>query len=128
MYEKAYFSTFYSKCYVSIIVHFSDGRFGKLTDGGLGFTGLNPKTFIFDSLTLVCGSSGGTISWLYSQNNTKIGFGESTTYDNAELGLSWLVIKISKQGYYGCKAYNFFKEIGVFDPSLTTGEFSNSYF
>ena len=90
---------------------------------------LIPNTFVFDSLTLACG--GDDIYWLYSQNNTKpiIASVESATFNNTELRLSWLDINITKQGYYGCVIFNkFYEEIGVFDPSLTTGEFSNSYF
>ena len=84
-------------------------------------------TFVFDSLTLACG--GDVIYWGYSQYNTlAITSFESATFDNIELGLSWLDINITKQGYYGAILNVLYKEIGVFDPSLTTGEFSNSYF
>ena len=108
---------------VSITVHSPEDRFGKLTDGGLGFEELTPNTFLFDSLTLACGSDGSNnIHWIYSQYNTIQGLGVSATYNNAQLGLSWLSINITKQGYYGCSIVGQnHKEVGVFDPSLTTG-------
>ena len=104
---------------------FPADTFGRLTDGGLKFKELSPNNFLFDSLTLVCGSDGSPIYRTYRQYNTDKRDTELATFEDTQLGLSWLTINKSKQGYYGCVIDEMYsKEIGVFDLSLTTGKFS----
>ena len=81
--------------------------------------------FLFDSITLVCGGDGSPIYRTYRQYNTEKRDTELATYEDTQLGLNWLTINISKQGYYGCEfGDQYHKEIGVFNRSLTTGKFS----
>ena len=89
----------------------------------MDFQELSPNKIFFDSITLVCGGDG--INWLYSQYNPDfVGVHEPATYEDTQHGLSWLAISVSKQGFYGCNVFGqYYREIGVFDPSLTTGEF-----
>ena len=106
-----------------VIIHFPDGRFGMLTDGGLSYQELSPDRIFYESLTLVCG--GDDILWAYVEYNPDFdGDIQPPTYMNTQLGLSWLAINVTKQGFYGCGVHAlYFKEIGVFDSSVTTGEF-----
>ena len=102
-------------------IHFSVGRFGRLTNGNYEFEELTGSTFFFESQTLVCGSDGSPVVWRYSQNSDRSNpeiLQESYNY----VDFSWLEVDNTKQGYYQCELSNVtYYTVGVYDAVLTTG-------
>ena len=103
-------------------MHFSVGRFGRLTNGNYEIEELTGDTFFYESQTLMCGSDGSPVVWRYSQNsdlsNPEI-LQESYNY----VDFSWLEVDNTRQGYYQCQIGNGIRYIiGLYDQTITTGQ------
>ena len=99
----------------------SVGRFGRITNGALGFEVLTGNTFFYEPQTLVCGSDGSSVVWRYSQNSD-LSDGSILTETSNYIDFSWLDIDNTKQGYYRCTLSNSGSyTVGVYDTALTTG-------
>ncbi|KAI6658953.1 Macrophage mannose receptor 1-like [Oopsacas minuta] len=97
-------------------------RFGELTNERFDFQLLNSNTFLFTSLTLACGGvESNVIVWNFSEDSDlSNSVSMIATYSSTETGLSWLVVNITRQGYYQCQTSTSSYIIGLYDPSLTT--------
>ncbi|KAI6658177.1 Macrophage mannose receptor 1 [Oopsacas minuta] len=98
------------------------GGFGQLTNGGLDFETIRENTFLFTSRTLAYGGEGNIpITWIFSENSDlSSSQPETATYENMQVGWSWLAVDITKQGYYQCQVNLVTYTIGLYDNSLTT--------
>ena len=94
-----------------------------MTNGGLAFNLLDANTFLYRSLTLVCGGQeNDVITWKFSENSDLTSHEDLTaTYSNTGIGSSWLNVENTKQGYYQCQISSSFYTVGVYDTSVTTG-------
>ena len=111
------------------------GRFGQLINDGKDFQELSGDTFYFNpSLTLVCGGEENStaIQWVYRPYLSSLASSTLTpTYASTLIGLSWITVSNSLQGYYSCVISNYLSyTIGLYDMSITTGEsvFLSFYF
>ena len=106
---------------VKIVIHLSVGRFGRITNGALGFEVLTGNTIFYEPQTLVCGSDGSPVVWRYSQNSD-LSDGSILTETSNYVDFSWLDVAITMQGYYRCTLSNSNTyTVGVYDTALTTG-------
>ena len=102
----------------------SVGRFGRITNGALGFEVLTGNTFFYETQTLVCGSDGSPVVWRYSQNSD-LSDGRILTETSNYVDFSWLDVDNTMQGYYQCTQSNSVTyTVGVYDTALTTGWYS----
>ena len=64
------------------------------------------------------------IAWKYSKNSDLSSHEDlNATYSSTETGLSWLDVDNTKQGYYQCQISSSSYTVGVYDTSVTTGNF-----
>ena len=99
----------------------SAGRFGRITNGALGFEKLTGNTFLYGPQTLVCGSDGSPVVWRYSQNSD-LSDGNMLTETSNYVDFSWLDVDNTMQGYYQSTLSNSNSyTVGVYDRTLTTG-------
>ena len=104
------------------VIHFSVGRFGRITNGAYEFEELTGNTFFYDSQTLVCGSDDSPVVWEYSQT-ADLSVPTTTLQETSKLvDFSLLYVNNTMQGYYRCKISNSISyTIGVYDTTSTTG-------
>ena len=99
----------------------SVGRFGRITNGALGFETLTGNTFFYEPQTLVCGSDGNPVVWSYSRYSD-LSNGSILTETSNYADFSWLDVDNTMQGYYRCTQSNHVSyTVGVYDTSVTTG-------
>ena len=103
------------------VIHFSVGRFGRITNGAYEFEELTVNTFLFGPQTLVCGSDGSPVVWEYSQNSD-LSVASIQPETSNLVDFSLLEVVNTMQGYYLCVISNSISfTVGVYDTTSTTG-------
>ena len=106
---------------MEITIHFSVGRFGRITNGAYAFEELTGNTFFYDSQTLVCGSDGSPVVWRYSQNSD-LSVASTQPETSNLVDFSLLEVDNTMQGYYWCTiSSSIHYTVGVYDTTSTTG-------
>ena len=104
------------------IIHFSVGRFGRITNGAYEFEELTGNAFFFGPQTLLCGSDGSPVVWEYSQNSDLSVPTTTLTETSKLVDFSLLDVLNTMQGYYRCTISNSISHtVGVYDTTSTTG-------
>ena len=101
--------------------------FGELIDQGLNFRPLTGNIFLYNSTILACKGdvNSAVITWRYSINaNLSSNEILTATYMSTQIGVSWLSVDNTKQGYYQCYIDSTNRyTVGVYDTQKTTGRY-----